>query len=222
MTTTPDQAWARGATAAITMPPIAPAPPPPPTYYPPVSGGNGDQPGRGPRRRLPRWIAGAAALAVVAGAGIAGGWALRSHDTTPAPVAAPTSTAPAAAAPTLTPDEAKTQACNAFSTAGTQWAAAYHDTWLPAVTASGWKWSDPQVKDAVTKFSSVETQVVTEINGLIAPSTPPDVVSAIHAYTSAILAYSAGHGAATQAEMNAQETAIDNAADRATKVCGIK
>lgn len=218
MTTTPDQAWARGATAAITMPPIAPTPPPPPTYYPPVSGGNGDQPGRGPRRRFPRWIAGAAALAVVTGAGIAGGWALRSHDTAPAPVAVPTSTAPAVAAPTLTVDEAKTQACNGYATNATQWSRAYKQ-WL-ATLSPGWRWGDAAVTESTARFDATANQVVAQINGLIDPNTPSEVAKDIRAYTTAVLAYSASHGTADESQMHAQERAIDTAAAAADAACG--
>ncbi len=219
MTTTPDQAWARGATTAITMPPITPAPPPSPTYYPPVSGGNGDQPGRGPRRRLPRWIAGAAALAVVAGAGIAGGWALRSHDTTPAPVAAPTSTAPAVVAPTLTPDEAKTQTCAAYKTIGLQWTSAYK-AWLAALPPN-WTWDDPAVKTATNTFDAAATQQAAQLNSLIAVNTPLDVANAVQGVRGAIVALAASHGNTTGSATNDKIDATMARLDDANKVCGL-
>lgn len=216
--TTTDHAWARGSDAVITQPPIAPPGPPPipPTYWPPAPQGGFPGP-VGPRRPRRRWLAAAALAITISAAGI-GGWALRATThTEPTPAAPAASPTPPAAA--LTPEQAKTQACSAYQAAGRRWSTAYHDVWLPAVSAPGWRWSDQSVKDAVAKFSATESQTVSEINGLLAPSTPPAVSEAIRAYSAAILAYSAGHGSASQSDMNDQEAAIDRAAMEADRVC---
>lgn len=190
----------------------APAPPTPPTYYPPTAESGR---GRGPRGQFPRWITAIAVLVAVFAAGF-GGWALRGATTPePTPVATPE---PPGAANVLTPGQAKQQACDAFTTIGAQWADSYRE-WLPVVTTPGWRWTDPVVKEATDKFATKETRVVTQINALVAPTTPPDVRNAITDYTSAILTYAAGHGTASQTQMNAQEAAIDAAAAHANQVC---
>lgn len=211
-----DQMWARGATAPVTLPP-APAPPAPPTYFPPTA--EGGRPGRGPRSRFPRWIAGIAVLVVVAAAGVGGGWALRGAN-------APTSAAPtpSAQAPTgvstFNPDQARARACDGFATIGTQWSAAYVQ-WLPNVSGPNWRWDDPTVKAATDRFAATESQVVTEINALVAPNTPADVAAAINAYTSAILAFAATHGTADGPQMSAKIDTIDAAVVSARQVCGL-
>jgi hypothetical protein len=119
----------------------------------------------------------------------------------------------------LQPEQAKTQACNAYATNGGQWSAAYKQ-WL-ATLAPGWRWDDPAVKDATARFDTTASQTVVQINALIDPATPRDVSDAIHGYTAAILAYAASHGTAAQDQMNAQERAIDSAATKADAVCGL-
>lgn len=216
MTTTDHTVWARGATTSAAAPETAP--PAPPTYYPPTTeGGQQPSPG-GPRRKLPRWIGAAAVVVAIAGAGV-GGWALRGTQA-PAPApAAPSASPTAAAVPAMTPDQAKTQACNAYATNGGQWSAAYK-RWIGTL-APGWTWNDPAVKDSTTQFDTAANQAVANINALIAPSTPRDVGEAIRGYTAAVLAYSAGHGTASQDMMHAQERAIDDAAAAADTACGL-
>lgn len=46
------------------------------------------------------------------------------------------------------------------------------------------------------------------------------MAQAIHAYTGALLEYSAGHGAASDVEMDGQENQIDDAAEAVAAVCG--
>lgn len=215
MTTTDHNVWARGATTSVVAPNTAP--PAPPTYYPPTTEGGQPSPG-GPRRKLPRWIATTAAIVAIAGAGV-GGWALRGTQSPGATPATPSASTTAAAVPAMTPDEAKVQACNAYATNGGQWSAAYKQ-WIGTLTP-GWTWSDPAVKDSTSRFDTTANQVVANINALIAPATPRDVGEAIRGYTAAILAYSAGHGTASQDTMHAQERAIDDASGMADAACGL-
>lgn len=219
VTVTTDQAWARGATAPVTLP-SAPAPPAPPTYFPPTA--EGGRPGRGPRRRFPRWIVGTVVLVVVAAAGVGGGWALRGATT---PEQAPPSAFPSTpgTANLLTPAQAKQQACDGYATLGAQWSAGFTD-WKAAVSAAGdgWTWSTPGVKEATAKFFPSQTQMVSQLRGLVAPNTPVDVASTVNDYAAAVLGFTATQGTnLSGADINAKVDAINGAADSVIKACGL-
>lgn len=211
--TVTDQMWARGASAPITLPP-APAPPAPPTYFPPTT--EGGRPGRGPRRRFPRWIAGIAVLVAVAAAGIGGGWALRGAN---APESATQPTTTANAIPDFNPTDARKQSCDAYAALGTQWSQAYR-AWLPAVSGVNWHWEDPPVADATKTFSAAQTQIVIQLRSLIAPGTPGDVSTAVNAYASSILSLGAALGNASGPDTTSRIDAVDAASAAANKVCG--
>lgn len=195
MTTDPGQA--HSATPPVT-PPVGPPVPAPPRHFPPTAQGSGPA-SRGPQRRFTRWIVGGVVLVAVAAAGVASGWALRGATSTQTPTTPSASRAPSGAGFDIA--QAKTQACNGYATAGTQWARAYKE-WLRTLSP-GWRWNDPAVVDSTARFDTVANQAVLQMNGLIDPSTPSDVAQAIHGYTAAILAYAARHGRAPQDQMNA-------------------
>ncbi|CAN5876351.1 hypothetical protein BH09ACT7_BH09ACT7_54370 [soil metagenome] len=211
VTTTDHAAWARGATAPVTLPP-APAPPAPPTYFPPTA--EGGRPGRGPRRRFQRWIVAALVLVAVAAAGVGGGWALRGANT---PESA-TQPSTANATPDLNPTDARKQTCDAYAALGTQWSQAYH-AWLPSVSGVNWHWEDAPVADATRAFSEAQTQIVIQLRSLVAPGTPGDVSTAVNAYTSSILSLGAALGNASGPDTTSRIDAVDAASATANKVC---
>jgi hypothetical protein len=114
--------------------------------------------------------------------------------------------------------QAKAQACNAFTVAGRRWLDAYRE-WLPSIGAPDWSWADPAVQGATVKFTAVEADVASQLNGFISPNTPTDVAQAVHGYTGALLEYAAAHLLADASEMESLETAINDAADDVTRVC---
>ncbi len=213
--TVTDQMWARGASAPVTLP-SAPAPPAPPTYFPPTT--EGGRPGRGPRRRFPRWIVGTLVLVAVAAAGVGGGWALRGANT-PDPAVASPSAAPTSETPTLTADEAKKQTCEAYDTIGTQWTAAYR-TWLAALPPN-WTWDDPAVKTVTATFDGVATQAAAQLSSLVAPSTPAEVSTAVQDVRSAIVSLAASHGKTAGSETTAKIDETMAKVDQANRVCGL-
>lgn len=217
VTTTDHAAWARGATASVTMPP-APAPPAPPTYFPPTA--EGGRPGRGPRRRFPRWIAGVAVVVAVAGAGI-GGWALRGvTGTDPVPQAVPTAEPSAPSEGGLSLEQAKAQTCGAYKTLGAQWSSAYK-TWLAALPQP-WSWNDPVVKTATAEFDATATSVASQLAQLTAPNAPTDVTNAVRDVRLQIVDLAASHGqTGTGAETDAKLDAVDAAMATANKACGL-
>lgn len=205
--TTTDQAWAPGANTQ--MPAVDPAPPPP-THLSPCS--EGEQPAR-----WRRWVVVAAAIAVVAGAGV-GGWVLRGV-TTSEPIAEPRPIAePGPTAAGLSSAEARKQTCDAYAALGTQWSQAYQ-AWLPAVSGVNWHWNDSAVADATKVFSQTQTQIVIQLRTLIAPNTPTDVSNAVNDYASAILSLGAALGNASGADTNGRIDAIDAASAAADKIC---
>jgi hypothetical protein len=114
--------------------------------------------------------------------------------------------------------QAKAQACNAFTVSGRRWLDAYRE-WLPSVAAPDWSWADPAVQAATVKFTAVEVDVASQLNGFISPNTPTDVAQAVHGYTGALLEYAAAHLLAKPSQMESLETAINDAADDVTRVC---
>jgi len=156
-------------------------------------------------------VAGLAILAVL-GAGILGGvlgvviTALR-----PQPAAA-------AEQHSLSADQARTQACNAFALASRRWSEAYR-AWLPLVDAPGWQWNSPQVAEATSKFSAQEAEIISQLDTLIPANTPIQVAQAIRGWTNSLLQFSAGHGVAGDRDMDDQENEIDDAADDVARVC---
>lgn len=215
MTTTDQSVWARGSTAAqVTLP----APPAPPTYHPPTAEGSSGG-GRGPRRRIPRWISAIAVLAAITGAGI-GGWALRGATT---PATNPATSTPSSAAPTpasaLTPEQARDQACGAYRTLGLEWSAAYQ-TWLGSLPHP-WTWTDPAVKTATAEFDRTAMSVASQLTQLTEPNTPANVTDSIRNVRLAIVALAASHGqTSTGADTDSQIDAVDNSMAEATRVCG--
>ncbi len=201
MTSNPDQIWAHG-----TPPPMGHSGPP--AYFP-------------PRRTFPRGIVGAVVLVAVAAAGVAGGWALRGATTPQTSVTAPQqTTTPSGVAPSLTPDAARKQTCDAYLALGTQWNRAYH-AWLPSVTGTNWRWDDPPVADATKTFAAAQTQIVTQLRSLIVPGTPNDVATAVYNYTTAILSLGAGLGNASGPDTTARIDAVDAASGAGNKACGV-
>jgi hypothetical protein len=158
-----------------------------------------------------RLLFGAVAL-VIAVLAAAVGWGLSLLITSRHPATAGQSHA-------LTPEQAKDHACNAFRVASRQWEQAYAE-WLPAISGPRWQWGDHAVRSATTRFSQIETQIVAQLDSLVPTNTPLEVAQAIHAYTGALLEYSAGHGAASDVEMDGQENQIDDAAEAVAAVCG--
>ncbi len=218
MTTNPNQIWAHGATPPVTAP-VGPSFPGHPTYFPPTGGGNGPS-GPGTKRAFPSWIVVAVALVAVAAAGVAGGWALRGATTSPTSATPPQPTTPSAAGPSLTPDAARKQTCDAYLALGTQWNRAYH-AWLPSVSGTNWHWDDPPVTEATKTFAAAQTQVVTQLRSLIVPGTPTDVATAVYNYTAAILSLGAGLGNASGPDTNARIDAVDAASAAGNKACGV-
>lgn len=217
--TVTDQMWARGASAPVTLPP-APAPPAPPTYFPPTA--EGGRPGRGPRRRFPRWIAATVVLVAVAAAGI-GGWALRGA-TNADPVPPPAAPTAAPSVPPqgggLSPEQAKAQTCGAYKTLGTQWSGAYQK-WLAALPQP-WSWSDPVVKTATAEFDATATAVASQLAQLTAPNAPTDVTNAVRDVRLQIVDLAASHGqTGTGAETDAKLDAVDAAMATANRACGL-
>ncbi len=119
---------------------------------------------------------------------------------------------------TLTEDQARDQACNAYRVASRQWEQAYAE-WLPVVSGPHWQWGDRAVKAATTRFTQAESAIAAQLESLIPPNTPTDVAQAIRSYTGALLEYSAGHGAASDPEMDGQENQIDDAAESVAAAC---
>jgi len=157
---------------------------------------------------LPSWAI-VAAVAAVLLSGVVG-WILATvlttqHDTTTAGHESPV-------------HQAKAQACNAFRLAGRQWTGAYRD-WLPAITKPGWQWGDPTVMAATLKFSATVSEVAMQLNILVPRNTPPEIARAINVYTGALLQYSAAHLNATEEQMSALETDIDDAVDDLSRLC---
>lgn len=163
------------------------------------------------RLGVPLWVAGVALGAVVLSGVV--GWALAMFLTVDRRNAEPV-----LADQSQTPEQAKTQACNAFAVAGRRWVEAYRE-WLPAMRTPGWQWSDPDVQSATARFSAVEAEVAAQLNGLVGPNTPPDVAQAIRGYTNALLEYSADHYMADPQAMHDQETEINDAAADVTRAC---
>jgi hypothetical protein len=161
------------------------------------------------RTGVPAWVAGLA-LAAVIGAGVLGG-ALGVLITAVHPQ-------PAEVEHTLSADQARTQACNAFALASRRWSEAFR-AWLPLVDAPGWQWNSPQVAEATSTFSDQEAQIISQLDGLIPTNTPLEVAQAIRGWTNALLEYSAGHGVAGDHDMDDQENQIDDAADDVARVC---
>jgi hypothetical protein len=119
----------------------------------------------------------------------------------------------------LTSEQAQQQACNAFRVASRQWEQAYSE-WLPAISGPRWQWGDRAVRAATARFTEIESEIVAQLDSLIPTNTPTEVAEAIRSYTAALLEYSAGHGAASQREMDGQEDEIDDAAEGVSAVCG--
>ncbi|WP_157521469.1 hypothetical protein [Mycobacterium sp. ACS4331] len=118
----------------------------------------------------------------------------------------------------LTEEQARDQACNAYRVASRQWQQAYAE-WLPVVTGPHWQWGDRAVKSATNRFMQTESAIAAQLESLIPPNTPADVAQAIRSYTGALLEYSAGHGVASDAQMDGQENQIDDAADSVAAAC---
>lgn len=156
-------------------------------------------------RRIPLWLGVAAALAALLVGGVCG-WALRG-------------TGPGAAT-SMTAEQAKQRACNAYASSGHQWGSDYRQ-YLPQFQRPGWLWSDDDVKAASNALRSTSNGVAATLGLLMPPNAPADVRDAINGYLSAILSYSAGLGVASQEEMNEHESAIDAAATRADQACGL-
>ncbi len=134
----------------------------------------------------------------------------------PAPGGAHTSSqAPAA----FTPATARQRACDAYAALGVEWASAY-DEWLTALPPN-WRWSDPAVKDATTRFRTAEVSIAGQLFALVAPNTPPDVASAVSGYGDAILSLAASHERVSSADTNAQLDAVDAAGAAASTACGL-
>ncbi|WP_141564505.1 hypothetical protein [Mycolicibacterium palauense] len=169
--------------------------------------------GAGSSHRRWIWLPVVAALLV---GGLAG-WLLRG--------AAGTAQSPANSADSvvatdrhLDGQQAREHACNAFRALSTQWTLAYRN-WLPHVSAPGWTWNDPGVAEATSRFSVEESRIITELQDLVVPNTPPEVAKAIRTYTAALMDYSAGHRRATQQQMDDEERQIDDAADDVMDAC---
>jgi len=160
------------------------------------------------RLGLPSWAILAAVVAVLLSGVV--GWALATvlttrHNTTLAEHDSSVS-------------QSKAQACNAFRLAGRQWTGAYRD-WLPAITQPGWQWGDPAVIAATLKFSTAVSQVAMQLEVLVPPNTPPEIARAVNVYAGALLQYSADHLNATDEQMSARETEIDDAVDDLSRLC---
>lgn len=149
MTTDPGQA--HSATPPVT-PPVGPPVPAPPRHFPPTAQGSGPA-SRGPQRRFTRWIVGGVVLVAVAAAGVASGWALRGATSTQTPTTPSASRAPSGAGFDIA--QAKTQACNGYATAGTQWAR-----------------DDPKVTAVTADFDTKQTQVAAQLAQLTDPNAP--------------------------------------------------
>jgi hypothetical protein len=164
------------------------------------------------RTGVPLWIAGIAGASVIV-AGLAGSALAVLITAQRAPVAAA-----APADQSLTTNQASSQACNAFTLASRQWVEAYR-AWLPAVSTPGWQWGDRPVAEATSRFSTAEAAVVTQLDSLVSPNTPPALATAIRGYTNALLEFSAGHGQSTAAQIDQQENQIDDASDDVNQLC---
>lgn len=215
MTTNPNQVWAHGTTPPAT-PPTGPASP---ANFPPTGEGSGQHP-LGSKRRFARWIVSGIVLVAVAVASAAGGWALRGANTPHRTATTPPPPTPSATGPSLTPDAARKETCDAYVAEGTQWNRAYH-AWLPSVKHLNWHWDDPDVTEATKTFASTQTQIVTQLRSLIVPGTPSDVATAVYNYTSAILYLGAGLGNASGTDTNARIDGVDAAAAVGDKACGV-
>lgn len=179
-----------------------------------------DSPGSDRRRGI---IAAGVAFAVVVAAivGTVVGWAMRGSDAESRSRLSPAVTsdpAGAAMAPAFTEEQARQRACDAYKAIGPEWTTAYQD-WSPAVKRPGWRWSDPDVREASDRFRVVSNDVAARISVLMPVNTPADVRDAINGYTGAILIYESDLGWQARDILSAHERQIDEAAAAAEQAC---